>query len=241
MKKRVVFLSVLVVVWLVVLCLFVNAQEQPAVGENPGKVEPVVVAKEETPLSAWICFRAEVDKHWDANFRYTEVFLTKGNLVPADIYYYDVGDSSYQELGFCVGHKTFSILGVSFWALPYYVITEDSQYFGPCFWVQGSWKRWIFNSLPMYYIPLEDEGIRQFSTCNTYLDYRVNDWLEVGVGGTVYWADTEDDQWKWKLGPNIIIKDPIKLLPGGIGDFNLRFTWDEQGDVAWMLQKTFTF
>lgn len=219
-----------------------NLQGQPV---DPEAVElsPAVTAteKEENPLSAWICLRAEVNKDWKAVGRYTEVFLTKGRLVPADIYYYDVGNTSYQELGFCVGYKAFSALGLNFWALPYYVIAEDSQYFGPCFWIEGGWGRWRFNSLPMYYLPLESEGTEQFSTCTTFLNYKVNDWLQVGVGGNVSWANIGDDEWKWRVGPNIVIKDPIGILPGGVGDLNLRFTWDQDEEVMLRIQKTFTF
>lgn len=240
MRKRVVLLSVLVAVWLVALCLIANAEEKPAVNENR-KIEPVVAAKEENPLSAWICFRAEVDKHWNAVGRYAEVSLIKGNWVPADIYYYDVGDTSYEEVGFCTGYKIGSLLGLNFYALPYYVIGSDAQYFGPCVLTHGSWGRWIFHSLPMVYIPLESEGIDQISVCTTYLDYRITDWLEAGIGGTAYWADIGDEEWQWKIGPNIIIKDPVKLFPGGIGDINLRATWDQDGEFLLRVQKTFSF
>lgn len=233
--KKVVFLLVLVVVWLVVLCLIANAQEQPAVGGDTA-----VTVAEENPLSAWICLRAEVDKHWNAVGRYAEVFLTRGNLVPADIYYYDVGDTGYQEVGFCIGYKVGSLSGLNFWALPYFVIAEDSHYWGPCTLVQGSWGRWVFQALPMVYVPLESEGISQFASCTNYLDYRLNDWLEVGIGGTVYWADTGGEEWQWKVGPNIIIKDPIKLF-GGTGDINLRATWDQDGEFMLRVQKTFSF
>lgn len=238
--KGYVFLVLVVVIF----CLVgANAQEQAvAVDGDPGKAELAVVAKEENPLSAWICLRAEVDKNFDAIGRYTEVFMVRGNWVPADIYYYDDGDpSSYEEVGFCVGYNLGKLAGFSFWGLPYYVIASDSQYFGPAVLVQGSWGRWVFQALPMVYIPLESEGVSQFLSCTNYLDYKINDWLEVGVGGTAYWADVGNEEWQWRIGPNIIIKDPIKLFPGGIGDINLRATWDQDGAFMLRIQKTFSF
>ncbi len=237
-KERVFVLMVIATFFFVVTT---NAQDQPKDELTNLDSAVITAGPEENPLSAWICLRTEVNKDWKAVGRYTEVFLAKGKLVPADIYYYDVGDSSYQELGFCVGYKAFSVLGLNFWALPYYVVAEDSQYFGPCFWIEGGWGRWRFNSLPMYYLPLESEGTEQFSTLTTSLNYKINDWLQVGVGGNASWANVGDDEWTWRVGPNIVIKDPIGILPGGVGDFNLQLTWDQDGEEMLRIQKTFTF
>ncbi len=93
----------------------------------------------------------------------------------------------------------------------------------------------------MFYFPLEKGGMEQFTTCDTYLNYEINKWLQVGVGGNVSWINTDENEWSWKLGPNITIKDPIQILPGGKGDFTIRTTWDQDGEWRLFLRKTFTF
>lgn len=238
-----------IVGWMVVAIMFslfatVNAQSnrlEELLGIDSSTPSILPSEKVENPLSAWIRLDINLQRGRNAVGRCAEVFLTKGDFAPFDIYYFDTGDGSYQETGITVGFKAFNAFGLDFWALPYFVAASDSEYFGPCLWINGGWGRWKFNSLPMYYIPLGREGTRQFTTCNTYLNYEINKWLQIGVGGNAYWADTGKDEWSWRLGPNMKIKDPFTILPGGKGDFTIRTTWDQDGEWALFLQKTFTF
>jgi len=149
---------------------------------------------EENPLSAWICLQTEMERGDHAVSRYSEVFLTKGDFVPLDLYYYDSGDNSYQEVGISVGHKMFSFHGLEFWALPYFVVATDSEYVALCVWLNGDWEKWAFTSLAMYYSPIEKEGVEQFNTFNTSLNYKVNDWLQAGLGGNLSWVNGRDEE-----------------------------------------------
>ena len=64
-----------------------------------------VGSEEENPLSAWIRLDMDLARGKDVAGRCAEVFLTKGNFVPFDMYYFDTGDGSYQEAGVAVGLK----------------------------------------------------------------------------------------------------------------------------------------
>lgn len=209
------------------------------VAETNAKQE--LLLDDSPPLSAWLCLQAELERGGDAVSRYYEVFLTKGNFVPMDLYYYDSGDNSYQEVGISIGHKAFSVCGLDFWALPYFVVATDSEYLAPCFWINGDWEKWEFCSLAMYYSPLEKEGVEQFNTFNTYLNYKVTDWFHAGLGGNLSWVNGRDEEWHLRLGPNFTIKDPINIMPGGKGDLHIRFTWGEKEDWRFFLRKTFSF
>lgn len=200
----------------------------------------LVSAQTNQPLSAWICLRTQLDKDKSVVQRYSEVLLTKGDFTPFDVYYFDTGDVSYREIGLGIGHKLFKVkpLGVDLWLLPYYIIATDSDYIGPCFLVQGYWGKWSLSSLPIYYLPLSKKGIRQFSTCFSFLDYKFSNQLELGVGGSAYWAS---GKWQWLFGPNIVIKDLIPILPGGTGDFNLCPATNQDKELTVQIQKTFTF
>ena len=137
--------------WMIVVAAFFFM----AVAETEAQEQQL----EENPLSAWICLQAELERGDHAVSRYKEVFLTKGDFVPLDLYYYDSGDNSYQEVGISVGHKMFAFRGLEFWALPYFVVATDSEYIAPCVWLNGDWKKWTFTSLAMYYSPIEKEGV----------------------------------------------------------------------------------
>jgi len=193
--------------------------------------------EEDDPLSAWVRLDTNLFHGKKATGRCAEIFLTKGDLSPIDMYYFDSGDGLYQEVGITAGVKAFKAFGLDFWALPYFVAATDADYFGPCLWINGGWGKIKFNSLPMFYVPLEKKGTEQFTTCDTYLNYEITDNIQLGVGGNAYWSD----EWSWRIGPNLKIKDPFSVLPGGSGDFTVRATWDRHGEWRLFLQKTFTF
>ena len=88
--------------WMVVAIIFVlfatvNAQSnqlEGLLGMNSSTSSILPSEKVEDPLSAWIRLDINLQRGRNAVGRCAEVFLTKGDFAPFDIYYFDTGDRS---------------------------------------------------------------------------------------------------------------------------------------------------
>lgn len=195
-------------------------------------------------FSADAFLRLRTDR-WNIVSREAEVRMASGDNM-LTVYGQDTGNlRRYQEAGAGIGRKLLDVGGLELWFLASFVGSTQGDYAVPTILFKGKWEKWACSSLFRYSVPLNGRGNEHFDTVDSYLNYNLNEWLQVGIGGQFSWINEEDsktqeDDLVWRVGPNFTLKNPIELF-GGTGWINIRPAYESSTDWSILFQPVFSF
>jgi hypothetical protein len=111
----------------------------------------------------------------------------------------------YKETVFGAGYNVFAIGDIAIYGLGHYSIASDENYFEPAVFAIDVNGKLTGSLFLVYYVPLGDDGIRQWLIDPIEAQYNV--WRSVSIGLSGYFWRPEGGSWFAKIGPKISITD----------------------------------